>query len=208
MYFAGVDPDLHDCAFGIVDSAGMPVLVALASVDDEIKGRDAVVAMISSMKRLFGKGLFPSDWNSKVLTVAVEAQEFSYTANAGIPPGDVGLIAVVAGQAMLASACLWPCPFVHPAPQAWKGSVPKQIHQARLYTDLGIPFKKMGSKEKGYCVPSFHAASGIIGLDLVKKESSWKHLGDALALARFAKMQYEYASMIARRRAEALSTNG
>lgn len=62
-----------------------------------------------------------------------------------------------------------------PLPSQWKGSVPKEIHQARVLRKVGIEPKKGA----GYCYPADPKVLKRWGFP----KGSWKHLSDAIGLA-------------------------
>jgi len=71
------------------------------------------------------------------------------------------------------------------APVKWKGSIPKDIHQARVLKKLGWGYVKKGGKSP-YCIPKNPP-------DQFKhlKAGEWKHLVDAIGMAMWAKEVYE-----------------
>lgn len=193
--FVGVDPDTHNCAFAFVDDTPRVVAVVLARVDKTKTGRGAVVSMAVAIRHLF-EGTRTDKYNEHVKAVAVESQEVSYSAAGGVPPGDLIPVAAVAGAAIFAGSLVWNCPILHPSPQQWKGSVPKQIHQVRILKKLGLEYTRAGNLKnpsKGYCVPVL-----LYDIDAAKdiKKSDWKHLVDAMGLAMHARDTYRYAKSI------------
>ncbi len=67
-----------------------------------------------------------------------------------------------------------------PRPTEWKGSVPKEIHQARICKKLKWKY----TKRSGYCVPEG------IGVPELARSSDWKHGLDAVGLALWAREQH------------------
>lgn len=124
MIFIGIDPDLHCCGIATIDDKGKVTRCLTVKTPKKLfKGRDAVVAMIESLQVA---QFYEMDTDH---VLCVEAQEIylGQTKN----PRSIMLLATVAGAALALPASKR----YFPAPQEWKGSVPKQIHQART---LGV----------------------------------------------------------------------
>jgi hypothetical protein len=90
-------------------------------------------------------------------------------------------------------------------PMEWKGSIPKHIHQARVYATQGWDFKQVkAQKGSGYAYPigkayqkslndSWTVIDGEIleaGVEKSLPNSIWKDLGDSLGLAVHAHCVY------------------
>jgi len=183
MIFLGIDPDLHSLAIASVGIG--PVVRSLRVVNS--KGsteRDAVVDMASALAKL--------QLPETPTVVVVEAQEVVYTARSGANPRDLINLAAVAGATVCKMKMLFPSASVWLTPPGtWKGQVPKQIHQARMFSKLGWPYEPRGSKIRtGYCRPlsygSQEAPAGAEGLNI----SDWKHVGDAVGLALWGMEQW------------------
>lgn len=182
MFFIGADPDLHTTGIALVsDNPADPIKVWCIEVEKDVrKGRDAAVAMIEAINRFSG-GV--SDY------FAVEAQEIYQGAGQDADtknPRSILWLGHVAG-ALFFFLNMEAIEGYFPSPQEWKGTVPKQIHQARILTSLRIPYEKVGKDPRtGYCRPTdFSRFQGE-----VKSKTHWKHLIDALGLALWAKDQY------------------
>lgn len=198
MYFIGADPDLHNVALAVVDDAGVPCSVGVVEADGST-GRGAVVQMVLAL-HTFWCGLrvidlFPLE---DIAGFVVEGQELYAGAGKGRTqnPRDIVFLSAVAGAILNRFHRAWPKATMYfPSPQEWKGSVPKDIHQARTCAALGWTYKKAA----GYCVPE--APPTLIGAAALKK-SDWKHVLDAIALARWARDEHfakvRRASMLAK----------
>lgn len=202
MLFIGCDPDLHNTSFAVVDEAKVLRGVFVAKVPKEIKGRDALVPAAVAIKNLFDESEHPSDfpraWHEQVGCVAIESQELAYSAAAGVPPGDVALIADVSGAATSFGIILWKCPMLRPAPQAWKGSRPKQVHQMHICDLQKWEYTKHGGKKqsRAYVVPKFpDGYPPVLGVEPLL-QSDWKHVMDAIGLALYAKERYDYVNRV------------
>jgi len=168
MIILGIDPDLHNT--GIATLLGSQVReVAVARVSRRLKGRDAVLAMVDSIASTVGL------LTDAVELVVVEGQVIylGKTKN----PMSILHLAQVAGGALRSGFARSK---LLPEPREWKGSVPKQIHQARVLTELGWAFERRGTVKDGYCVPT--SAPNVFGAGALRP-SDWKHVTDAIGLA-------------------------
>lgn len=93
-------------------------------------------------------------------------------------PSAIIKLAQQAGR-LAAIADIYGTPVLMPLPRAWKGTIPKQIHQARLYRRLGWPYKL--NKGKTYAYPEDRQGH---------LQSHWKDIGDACGLAVWGHDQY------------------
>ena len=94
------------------------------------------------------------------------------------------------------------CDIFMPEPDEWKGTAPKQIHQARVLTSIGWPFIKIGGKATGYCAPSSTPGFDLdLNFEATKckiSKGDWKHLNDAIGLARWGMQRSDaYAVRVA-----------
>ena len=91
-------------------------------------------------------------------------------------PNDLLKLARIAGAAAGICAILYPDKkIIIPKPYEWKGTVPKRVHQARIYNNLGWGYKQT----KSYAYP----LKPMVGKDL--KQTEWKHVGDAVGLCQW-----------------------
>jgi len=198
MLCLGIDPDMHDLAIASWDDLG-PVTAHVVSVPKKITGTDALLSMMHELSkpwpmlgRVMGEGCthyyldeFP-DW------CAVEGQETrqvrgKYHAR----PLDLIHLGNVAGMCVMRVALRYlnGCGLYWPKPSEWKGSVEKHAMQARLYEEIGWGYEvvwknqraPIGRSRKGeYAVPQNPPAE-FDNISLME----WKHVGDALLLARW-----------------------
>lgn len=180
----GVDPDLHDLAFGLWSDAGpVTAFVRHEQEDKRLSGRERVERMCAGCYFCLGDVL----GDHKITRVAVEGQSLKRSGAAQhARPGDIVKLAQVAGNVLgqLMQRLGTSVQFDFPEPEEWKGSVAKHAMQARLYDDLGWGYAIAGTGKGRYARPvripsSFrHITKG-----------QWKHVGDALLLARWAHHQ-------------------
>lgn len=171
MLCLGIDPDLHDLSIAAWDDSG-PVAAHVVSVPKTkgVTGTNAVMEMFLALTKI---------WNfnpGKPDAYAVEAQELNRVHRR---PIDIVHLAQVAGMVGMRLAATYPgCPFYFPEPAVWKGSVPKAAMQARLYTELGWGYDLHGKGPGAYATP--HQTPIVL-----ERSMQWKHVGDALLLARW-----------------------
>lgn len=197
MIFVGVDPDLHHSALAGVSETGKVWALLITEVDSKFKEQAAAVELARKMT-----GQIPCLKNmpSEVMAFAVEAQEISYTAKSGKNPRSILHLAPATGMWLLAGHLAWPGAAVfNPLPQAWKGSVPKQIHQARILKAIGWEYERVGKDHStGYCRPTKGGQSDEQMIDDVTArhgKAAWKHLVDAIGLALWARDEWKTAQM-------------
>ena len=103
-------------------------------------------------------------------------------------------LAAAAGAALHECVAQYPAAYgLFPRPGEWKGQVPKQINQMRAFKKLGIPAQTRGKKETGYCVPDLKHLCHIHADQIVQGPlnlGDWKHVGDAVGLALWAREKY------------------
>lgn len=190
MLCLGCDPDLHDLAIASWDDQG-PVAGHVVHVP-RVKGRvenEAVLAMMTELTKPWPEFGRPQpdacegarcempEW------CAVEAQELARGPGAQHRrPQDIVTLGQVAGMAVMrvARGYLHGCGLYFPKPSEWKGSVPKHVMQARLYTELGWGYTFAAKNAYALPGPLSRAAFSFTGT-----AGQWKHLGDALLLARW-----------------------
>jgi Holliday junction resolvasome RuvABC endonuclease subunit len=178
--FAGIDPDMHCLPYVVLEDredGSKPTIadIQLLRVSDKSKGQQAVTIMAHQL--MFGLKA------REVVASAVEAQEIyrNKTPN----PKSILLLGNVAGAAIAAMSVVGQVVYF-PEPKEWKKQVPKAIHQGRSYTKMGIEYARIG-KEDGYCLPAESWRSMFF--PHVKK-ADWKHVGDAIGLALYARERY------------------
>jgi hypothetical protein len=152
MRTIGIDPDLHTTAYAVVED-GEVVYAGVVSGDRSLKGKDAAAFMARYL--VVQDGLWA--WAKGDGQVAVEVPRIY----PGAPsrPSDLMHLSLVAGAAIAASRA-----YYTPYPQAWKGSVPKEIHQARICKKLGWDYVA----RKDYVVPKGQEYLGVL-------PAQWKH---------------------------------
>lgn len=198
----GIDPDTHDLAIASWDDLG-PVRghVVHAPKRKGIVGPGAAMAMACALKDPWpdfgrlpepGVGSFrieggrPRTYDEPLVDMidacAVEAQELRRGPGARhARPEDIVTLGQVAGAAVMSVFYRYlHCPVYFTKPSEWKGSVVKHAMQARLYEEL-----RWGYVLRGTGKPT-HAEPQDVPADWPEFGSGqWKHLGDALLLARW-----------------------
>ena len=166
----GIDPDSTHTSWAIVGKELRPLAVGVlktARADSGTTIRQLSVALDAVFL-----------WHGDLVEAAVvEGQQYHHGGKS--PVADIIKVAQIAGGL---AGCVMQKAGVKvaiPSPKDWKGSVPKRIHQPRIYQKLGLLY----TSAKGYAYPSGCAElAKVAGASRLSK-SDWKHVGDALGLA-------------------------
>lgn len=177
-WYMGADPDMHRQSVVVIDGDCRVVRIAQFTVGRGITGRDAILRM--------------SDRINKQTAVfygckagAVESQEIAYSSKQGANPRSLMMLANISG--LLVSNMTGRCGQVDlPTPVAWKGSISKIIHQARICKRMGWKYKKAA----GYIIPEPKSIEHVSVIGTIKP-SDWKHILDSLGLALWAMDKYK-----------------
>lgn len=174
----GIDPDLHNTGLALAD-AHRVYAVRLVTVDKNLKGEDAVIAMCAALPPVMASLL-----GSGVEGIVVEAQELYLGGDAPKgKPEDLFNLANVTGAAL--SVVVQGPARRRPLPKEWKGQRPKSVHQASVCLKLGWAFERRAD----YVVPHFHEDALVRGYptpdgaDEIMPLGNWKHVMDAVGLA-------------------------
>lgn len=164
---AGIDPDIKGTAWAILREGQ---LIAAGRFRAKCK-LGAAWEIGEALPRELKK------W--EVSAVAIEGQDLSYTGKTNrARPQDLADLSFVAGAATCAA--MRQCSQIfNPLPSEWKGSVPKGIHHARVFTALGVPFTS--APDGKYCWPS--------ALPFGLNRGDWVDVSDAVGLALWASKQ-------------------
>lgn len=176
----GMDPDLAVATIAAVSLInGQWKLLGVAAV--KTKGRPT----FKSDKPLLAlDGIRQAVWDFRCVcpqacVVAVESQQ-DYGAGKTESPADLIRLGQAAGMALALASEYWDeANLMLPMPQAWKGSVSKAVHQARVFVKMNIPFETRGGMAP-YAVPLDR-----MGLTM----GDWKHAADSVGLAVWAAEQ-------------------
>jgi hypothetical protein len=180
-YFLGCDPDLHTLSVAVIkDDGGLPVLDRILIVKQKgSKGDAAVLDMVAAMQRM----PFAYDLAGESV-VAVESQDVSYTGRTNAARvSDLVNLAHIAGAVCQKFQVLAPRAMLLPKPQAWKGNVPKDIHQCRVLKRLGIAFHMKGGQDP-YPVPT---DTRLLAAGDKINDGDWKDINDSIGLALYAR---------------------
>jgi len=179
LYFVGIDPDLHSLHTALIScqpDGTCPKLQGIWTVKTKgAKNEEAVVAILKAYSSLLPFTLS---------AVAIESQQIVYTGrtNAARPQDLIHLAQVAGGLARAWSN--YPTYLV--SPHEWKGSVPKHIKQARIFSALGIKYSLAGGNCQ-YAVPeNFKLFDRTDNLNA----GDWIDAGDSVGLALYAAERY------------------
>jgi hypothetical protein len=177
----GIDPDMHRPGIGVLDfDDGSLLAVGCPKIATGLTGQEAIEEWANSGRGLL-RGLLQSLKEPCVRAIAVEGQEIVSSAKRGANPGDLLRLATIAG--FLVAEAGYECKHetYFPLPQRWKGSVPKDIHQSRILSRLGI----LSQKRAGYSAPAPSGFANVLGASDLNV-SDWKHVVDGIGLAAWA----------------------
>jgi hypothetical protein len=160
----GIDPDSRVTAWAIAS-------------DLEIFEVGKIVAKTGVMFRLTGIAL-EQLLKSPIDLVVIEGQEI-YPGQPASPNDILTLCRVAFTMVGQVSVLAPTVKLAFPAPKVWKKQVPKEIHQARIFSHYGVLY----STAAGYAYPSGCAkAAQIKGAGSLNR-GDWKHVSDAIGLA-------------------------
>lgn len=171
MIALGIDPDSKDMSFATWGPQG-PIDAQVAHVVGAASNYQ-MLAVLANTALL---------WCDDAKVVAIEGQQID---RRKARPRDLFKLAHMTGAvALRVRQSLPDAKIIVPTPKEWKGSVAKHAMQARLYAELGWGYTIVGTGTSRYARPknpSLHFNHITAG--------QWKHVGDALLLARWAHQQ-------------------
>lgn len=174
MITVGIDPDVHDCAIAWWNAEGPLGAGVVHARRSEGNSAVQMAREIANDDDDF-EALFHDD----VKIVAIEGQQVD---GRKARPRDLFTLAHVTGAALLWSCLQYPhATILVPTPTEWKGGVAKHAMQARLYHDIGWGYEIAGSGRGRYARP----LKIPLAFDHITP-GQWRHVGDALLLARWA----------------------
>jgi len=188
-FYVGIDPDMHDTAVAWCDQHGNPVggvMVKTRKVKGIVEGA-AVIQMISQFAMTWPRIIQSEALLGNKLRICVEGQSLQRSGHrqhknpqnivnlGNVAGGIVGLVTAKAHGGVM-----------FPPPEFWKGGKPKSVMQARLYTKLGWGYKRVGASSYDDSVATYAHPLGKTppGFDGILR-GQWKHMGDALLMARW-----------------------
>lgn len=182
-WFIGFDPDLHNAPMAAWDDQCKAWYFAIAKVRRELTGEQAVCAMCSEVRLID-----IVDFRQGGACVSIESQEVALRGSRrSVRPADLIKIATVSGAFAAHAFHSLKTPHMRiPTPTEWTGGVPKAVGQARLMTQERVAYTKAGGQAP-YCVPTQIPDNWHLG-NVAK--SDWKHIIDAMRLARWGQEQY------------------
>lgn len=192
--YYGIDPDLHAMPIAAFWPDENYWEAHVFRVPAKFKGRDAVAEMLrvvlekkpsSDPVPYWVDDMFAAFFDGSEV-VALEAQELART---GVKqhkrPQDIVTLGQLAGGmlGLLLDRMSWD-KVLFPLPSEWKGSKPKSVMQARLYEEQGWGYEVVGKASAAYCRPQ-RPPDSLKNI----KPADWKHVGDAMLLAKWASHQ-------------------
>lgn len=160
----GVDPDTRNTGWALATKHKL-IAVGVARGDGTLESMFNAVHCIPPVR--------------DIDLIVVEGQEIHHGGKA--PPHDIIKLAQFAGAIGAALMGVFCCSLVIPKPSEWKKQVPKPIHQRRSYTAYGLRCDEAA----GYCYPIADEAMRAVSGAYLLNQSDWKHVGDAIGLARW-----------------------
>jgi hypothetical protein len=174
--FLGIDPDTHYTGLAVVNPDGNVVGVECCTIPQKVKGSDAVVAMIRALSGSIAN-IVSCVGATTIKGAAIEGQNVTFRTP---DPSSIIRIAQVSGAAAGIVNELLFAKILIPEPRKWKGQVPKIIHQRRILEALGWAHESHGDQKRGYTIPTDPPVGKML------KQVHWKHVVDAIGLARWA----------------------
>lgn len=137
QFVLGIDPDLHHAGIALVmrgpDRKGICPTTAVAAAPSKTTSYTAAGVVGESAGAIFGA----LARTHNVGRIVVEGQRIYLGGKSA--PEDIMHLAFAAGALLLAARIAWPeAEWWIVEPQAWTGSVPKEIHQARTRTRVAF----------------------------------------------------------------------
>lgn len=171
----GIDPDTKDMAIASWDGNGPRSAQVVHLVGVNKTGEQSQVRMARAMAEAT-----PCPTMHHPSIIAIEGQQID---KRRARPADLFTLAHTTGSALSWCAHHFDkyARIVIPTPKEWKGQVAKHAMQGRLYLELGWGSTIIGTGTSRYARPNNpttnfkHISPG-----------QWKHIGDALLLAKYA----------------------
>jgi hypothetical protein len=205
-HFIGIDPDLHSLFTAVIQSeedGRNPVLLRVHTTKCKgLRDEAAVTAILNQYKsnHTESRASFGFGACDMVDSVTVESQRILHNA---ARPQDLLHLAQVAGG-LVSYWSLNGRQYESPnfvagksgvaiisdiqlvQPQEWKGSVPKHIKQARVFSALGIPYDLAGGRTQ-YAVPKYWQQYDA---DNNMNAGDWMDAADSVGLALYGYLKY------------------
>lgn len=169
----GIDPDTKDLSVASWDNDG-PGGAFVIHAYGRGPGEQSQVRMARLLASSNPGILFDGPY-----AIAIEGQQIDARK---ARTRDLFTLAHVTGAAIAWSVQQFPnAKILVPTPSEWKGGVAKHAMQARLYVDLGWGYALHGAGTARYAAPL-----NVPGPFQHIIHTQWRHVGDALLLARWA----------------------
>ena len=171
----GIDPDLHHAGVALVRDGSKLVAVRCPTIASRYRGGDAVVAMAGALNLALIELLSE---HGEPDVCAVESQQ-SYLGSKVKPQDLIHLGQMAGGSVYMLRALMFSARIELPKPAAWKGTVPKDVHQKRILSMVRIPYEQGSKPTKILRLPEGLGFEGM-------KRSHFSHVIDAIGLASWA----------------------
>ncbi len=179
IFSLGIDPDTHHTALALTSTKGIKGL-AVVEVGSKHKGQMAVAKMIEALAMTMPTWLHRLKVTHLAVIVA-EGQQIYAGGKTKNWSSILKLGPITGAAAALARSSTLALVKV-PTPMEWRGSIPKDVMQARVLTKRGIDYTMRGTGKARYCIPEVSDLQEVDGARLIKP-TGWKHVVDAIGLA-------------------------
>jgi len=179
--FYGADPDCHHLSFARIQKGYVPSIL-LFNIPGKVKAINCVPEFAKLMDMTDPDEPTPG-------LAAVEAMDVGYTGKTNnARKQDLPNLNLVAGAMAFCIQSLINVETKLVLPRQWKGTVPKDVHQARICTAMGWHFEKTGKSivplNAGYVCTRITTKGVEKNHRMLKGE--WKHVLDSIGLALYA----------------------
>lgn len=179
-YYLGIDPDVKCMGFALWSDSYGPHWVGVAKIPTRLSKEAAVVKQAEASAEVIR--FLTTKLRFRFGGVALESQQkdrrvMGFDAHTSLSQVTGAVLGSISSEVLA-------CPIRVVKPWEWKKSQKKHAMQARLYTDLGWGWTKKGEGSDRFAIPT-NLPQTLQGADRLKP-NDWKHVGDALLLARWA----------------------